>query len=862
MKTYELSHRLYYNQPAAHWEEALPLGSGRLGAMIWGNPDHDTIPLNEDTFWSGYPHDTGTDVAPETIQKVRELIRGGQVPEAAHIIETKMLGDFTQSYLPIGDLITEFPDTVGESVTESVTKSVPTSVAKSVATSVTKSVPKSVPETVTDYIRDLDLRTAKAGVSFVKNGIRYTREYFATAADQGIIAHFTADKAASINLNLSFASPLRHSVSVSEGCLVASLQAPAQVDPHYVKDGADPVQYEVGSHKGMRACMVVRPILTGGILSDGTIAGSDIADNTLSDGTIVGGDIAGTPNALEIRNADSVTLLIAIRTSFAGADKDPDAEGLDETALCKADLSRLAALCKEGGYEGLFRRHLAEYTPYYNASELSLEAETDDIPTDKRLRLFAETQDDPVLYSLLYHYGRYLLIASSRPGTAAANLQGIWNKDPVPVWSSNYTININTEMNYWPAEICGLPEMADPLFRLVDLLVQNGAKTAAREYHARGSVSHHNADIWGLTNPVGRSRNGFSFAYWNVSLGWLSRHLWDHYLYSDDVKFLRDRAYPVLAACAVYFLDMLQQNSEGHFILTPSASPENTYILNGTICKIAQEATMSQAICREVFTHVLAAVDMLATADLLSADGTTLPGTELQPQDLARIREILPQLQAERIGSKGQLLEWESEFEEQDPHHRHVSHLYGLHPAHQITPSATPELADACRRSLEIRGDDGTGWSLGWKINMWARLWDGDHALRLLRRQLRLVPAGREVRLTGGGTYPNLFDAHPPFQIDGNFGTCAGIAEMLLQADENSNVYLLPALPSDPAWADGSVHGLRAPHGLTIDLQWRDHQLVKANIHADHDVAAPIVFHYKEKVLQQDVACGDSSPVF
>ena len=769
MNTTDLAHRLYYRQPAEHWVEALPIGSGRLGAMIWGEPHLEHIPLNEDTLWSGYPRETDPAVDAEQLAECRRLVANHQFPSAQEQIEAHMLGSFTDSYMPAGDLRLEFFDL----------------------------------EDISEYQRELDLHTASARVSFTSGRTRFIREYFASYPDQGIIIRLTADRPGKIHLRLSFDAPIRHQVHTEKGRLVADLRCPAHVEPSYIHDAEEPILWEgPEGHLGMRARLIAVPRCIGGILTEDT-------------------------DSIQIEGADTVTLLIALRTSWNGPFKDPETEGADEKALCEQDIE---GLLRYPSAE-LFKRHLAEYVPYYSRTALNLSAEAEDMPTDERLRRFAKTQDDPVLYALLFHYGRYLLIASSRPGTQAANLQGIWSHLLRPVWSSNYTININTQMNYWPAEPCNLSELAAPLFSLIRLLLQKGAHTAQVLYHARGSVSHHNTDLWGLTNPVGEGRKGFSgCAFWSMSFGWLSRHLWDHYLYTDDVCFLEKEALPVLRAASLFYLDQVVLNEEGRYILSPATSPENVFLYEGQTCKVAREAAMSQSILREVWEHYLQALDVL----------------EQSEPEADEIRQRLPLVQRERMGRHGQLLEWEEEYEEKDPHHRHISHLYGLYPGHQITPDTTPALAQACRRTLEIRGDEGTGWSLGWKINLWARLHDGDHALSLLKQQLRLVPAGEEVHLTGGGTYPNLFDAHPPFQIDGNFGACAGIAELLLQTRERE-IHLLPALPTAHSWQNGSIIGLRAPHGITLDLFWRAGALHHAVLHVDHALSFPITLFAKER---------------
>ena len=456
-----------------------------------------------------------------------------------------------------------------------------------------------------------------------------------------------------------------------------------------------------------------------------------------------------------------------------------------------------------------------------------------DLPTDERLIRYQTEKNDPALYELIFHFGRYLMISASRPGTLAMNLQGIWNPSMLPPWSSNYTININTEMNYWPAEECALGDMAEPLFDLVEALRVTGEETARTFYGARGSVSHHNTDAWAMSNPVGERRDGSAvWAFWQMSFGWLCRHLFDHYLYTLDEAFLRKRALPCIRAAARFYLDILK-DVDGELAVSPTTSPENTYLSGGKHYSVTRAAAMSDAIVREVFDEMRLACRALGVED----------------ETLSEIDRVYPRLRSFKVGSRGQMLEWDREFEETDPHHRHTSHLYALHPAHEITPEETPALADACRRTLELRGDDGTGWSLGWKINFWARLNDGDHALRLIKNQLRFVPSADDgaVRYSGGGgTYLNLFDAHPPFQIDGNFGATSGIAEMLMRT-ENEKITLLPALPSE--WPDGEITGLCAMNDMRVNIAFALGTLKSVEIEARKNPPSPVKVVYGGKTL-------------
>jgi alpha-L-fucosidase 2 len=730
---------LWYEQPAEEWTEALPLGNGRLGAMVFGKTENEIIAVNEDTLWSGYPCEKGPKNKAGVIKTIRDLALRGQFTEAEELFEKEISSPWSQSYLPLGDLLIGFDH-----------------------------------RDVKKYTRSLDLDRAVLTVNYEHQGVVHTREHFVSALDNCIVITFSADKPGSVNFNFAMKSQLRSACSLRGNCLCLDGLAPSDLQPDYV-DTDNPITYsDRDEEKGMRFTMNALPLVSGGSLSFG-------------DGSFT------------VSGADSAVLLVNAETSFAGWNVRPWLDGKDEKGICAGVLEKASGK----SYELLLEDHIADYGKYYSRLEIDLgKNENAALPTDKRLRRFMTEKDDPALYSLLFQFGRYLLISASRPGTQAANLQGIWNSALRAPWSSNYTININTQMNYWPALPCALEEMQLPLVDFIRDLSAAGKTTAREVYGAPGWTAHHNSDLWRLSWPVGNHRQGCSvFANWNLAAGWLCEHLFERYEYTLDKEFLKETAYPVMKAAAEFYTALLTEDEKGRLMLCPSTSPENSFTINGKRLATARTSTMTMAVIRELLANCVSAAGILG----------------IDSGFAARLSEIGKKLFPFQTGSKGQLLEWDSEYEETEPRHRHTSHLYGLHPGRQITPEKTPELFSACRKSLELRGDDGTGWSLAWKVNFWARLRDGDHALIILNNQLRLVDGTGTNYGGGGGTYPNMFDAHPPFQIDGNYGVTAGIAEMLLQ-NTGDGIILLPALPG--AWKKGRCTGLRAKGRLKADLYW------------------------------------------
>lgn len=732
---------LLYEKPAASFEETLPIGNGSLGAMIFGGIEEETLGMNEESLWSGYLHDKNNKEAYEHLSKVRELVFAEKYVEAEKEVQQYMLGEYNESYLPMGNL------TVSFSYEE-----------KSDAGVVNG---KKADLDVVNYKRSLDLESSLAKVSYEVNGIQYEREYFVSYPAQAAVMKFTADKPI-MQAKISFVSQLRVSLGREENALKIEGQCPEHMDPNYVR-GPEAV---IWGDRGMR--------FTGKL----TVQECDGTYDISEDGTVNVKDASMLMLTFEAENIDRI----------------------DRKKKLESSLKRNAF-----SYEEVKKEHIADYRKLYGRVELFL-GEQPELPTDERLAKLKAGEADNGLYALYFQYGRYLLISSSREGSLPANLQGIWSWEYQAPWSSNFTTNINTEMNYWLAQSCHLQECLSPLFDYVERLCENGRKTARVHYGCRGFVHHHNGDYWAATNPTGvgfgESSGGELSATWSMwTMGgvWLSSEFFKYYEYTKDVVFLEERAFPILRDAALFCVDWLVEQ-EGVYVTCPSTSPENRFKTEDGDSCIAVAGAMDLEMIREVFGNFKMTCEILKIEDEL----------------LGEIEERLCRLAPFKIGSKGQLLEWHKEFEEAEPGHRHISHLYGLFPSELFAEDEI--LQKACRKSLEIRLENGgghTGWSCAWIINMFAVLGEAEKAYEYLKTLLTK------------STYNNLWDAHPPFQIDGNFGGTAAIANMLVQ-DRGGEVKLLPALPKQ--FKDGYVKGLCIKGKQTVDIYWKDGKMTDYRI--------------------------------
>ena len=729
--------KIWFQQPATQWNEALPVGNGRLGAMIFGGIETERLQLNEETIWTGSDVDTHNPKSIETLSQVRKLLFAGKYVEAERLAQKGIMGRRPKpraSYQCLGDLWLEFTDQ----------------------------------EKPRNYRRELDLNTAIAKVTYQANrNIQYSREIFSSAVDQALIVKLTASGNEALSLTVRLTRPKnKAAITINNNTITLT---------EHVGDG---VGVKLVSHLQLQTD---------------------------------GGRVSTTDQGLQISRANAVTLRLTAATDYWGDDPATKSQ------------QQLAAVSTRD-YEAMRRDHIVDYQQYFKRVDLDLGVtESAYFPTDARIAAMQDGNVDPHVVQLYYQFGRYLLISSSRPGGLPANLQGIWANGLNPPWSADYHININIQMNYWLAEVTNLSDMHEPFLRFIDALRADGRKTAKQVYDCNGIVAHYTTDVWHFTEPEG----GIGYAMWPMGIAWCCQHLWEHYAFTGDEDFLRDRAYPIFKEAADFCVDWLVPNPKtGYLVSGPSISPENHFVTAEGSASMVMGPTMDHMIIRDLLQHTIAAGKILGKDEAYGL----------------KLRTVLDQLAPVRIGSDGRLMEWTEEFKEKAPGHRHISHLFGLYPSDQITQQKQPELMEAARKTIDYRlahGGGHTGWSRAWIINFFARLQDGekayDNVLAILRKS----------------TLPNLFDTHPPFQIDGNFGATAGISEMLLQSHAGE-IHLLPALAQN--WSKGHVHGLSARGGFEVDIDWNQGRLVQAVIRSK--LGNPCQIRYGTKVITLETEKG------